>query len=599
MSTEPKVPVSAFKFIALLFIFSCAAHIAFAQDATPTPAPRGDESRSGSLSGRVMTGDGQAMPNVIILLFMVGGTPGAYRQATTEDDGTFRVSDLAPGVYRVSLRAPGYVLADESLRAAAREPRYARVGDALALTMIRGGVITGRVTNAAGEAIVGVHVRAVLVRRAGTDESPEASLARWYSTTMTNDLGVYRLYGLAPGTYIVAAGGANEFIYEVNAFEGETRTYHPSATRDGATEISAGSGEEATGIDIRYRGERGHTISGQISGGGSDAMTGISVELKHAASETVEASVYTYNRNNQNFLFDAVPDGEYIITAQTTDREANEYSAAPRRVTVRGADVTGVQVALAPSAWIRGRVRLERLNRATNAAACAESGQSALEEIIVTARRRADQTTGERPAAPLTSAPNATGEFTLRNPRAGRYRLSFALPPNDSWYIRSITLPRRATTSDAATAMASDEVIVAQNERVSDITATIAEGAAQVQGRIVPTTEGAPLPRLRVYLVPTEAERADDYLRYAEATANEEGRFTLRRLAPGRYRIFARAIPEDESGARERASERRTDAAFRAQLRREAEMTNIIIELRLCERVADYTLRYAVPTSAR
>jgi hypothetical protein len=582
---------SAVRFLALLFIISSGAHSIFAQDATP----RGEEIRSGSLSGRVMTGDGQGMPNVIVVLFAVGGAPGAYRQATTEPDGTFRIEDIAPGVYRVSPQAPSYVLADASLRAAPSAPVYARAGDTLALTMIPGGVITGRVMNAAGESLVGINVRALRVR-SDTDESPEDSFMRWQLTTMTDDRGIYRLYGLAPGAYVVSAGGINEFVYEINPFLGETLTYHPSSSRDRAAVINVRSGEEATGIDIRYRGEHGHTIRGQIARGGDSSMMGISVELKHAASDTTEATVYIYNRNSNDFLFDGIPDGEYIITARTIGIASDDYTTAPVRVSVRGRDVTGVQLALAPAAWIRGRIRLERFDQATDAEACAERGQNRLEEIIVTARRT-DRATGERTGAPMTSAPNATGEFTLRNPRAGRYRLSFALPPNDSWYIRSITLPRRApgnAETGATNNTASDEVSVAQNERVTGIDVTVAEGAAQIHGRIVPTMESQPLHnRLRVYLVPTETERADDYLRYAEAAVNEEGRFMLRRIAPGRYRIFARSVSENES------NERRADPAFRAQLRREAEATNAVIELGLCERVADYIVRYTVPTSAR
>ncbi len=38
------------------------------------------------------------------------------------------------------------------------------------------------------------------------------------------------------------------------------------ATRDTAAEVTVTSGGEASGIDIRYRGDQGHVVSGSVSG---------------------------------------------------------------------------------------------------------------------------------------------------------------------------------------------------------------------------------------------------------------------------------------------------------------------------------------------
>jgi hypothetical protein len=77
----------------------------------------------------------------------------------------------------------------------------------------------------------------------------------------TDDRGIYRIYGLLPGAYLVSAGGGGNFYALFNPYEHDVPTYAPSSTRDNASEISVTSGEE-TNVDIRYRGEPGYTISG-------------------------------------------------------------------------------------------------------------------------------------------------------------------------------------------------------------------------------------------------------------------------------------------------------------------------------------------------
>ena len=74
---------------------------------------------------------------------------------------------------------------------------------------------------------------------------------------MTDDRGYYRLYGLPPGSYVVAAGGPGQYFGSVNPFANDAPTYAPASTRDTAAEVMVRSDQEVT-ADIRYRGEPGH-----------------------------------------------------------------------------------------------------------------------------------------------------------------------------------------------------------------------------------------------------------------------------------------------------------------------------------------------------
>src|SRR5262249_22689895 len=129
-------------------------------------------------------------------------------------------------------------------------------------------------------------------------------------------------------------------------------------------------------------------------------------------------------------------------------------------------------------------------------------------------------------------------------------------------------------------------------ERKTGLILTVAEGAALLVGRVIPTTEGARLPtRLRAHLVPAEPASADDALRYAETVVESDGRFGMRHLAPGRYYLLARPAPDAESSeAQPRPAA--GGAKARANLCREARTAKVETELQACQRVTDYVLRY-------
>src|SRR5262249_40273049 len=143
-----------------------------------------------------------------------------------------------------------------------REKQY-HVGDSVSFVLIKGGVITGTVTNVAGDPVIGVHVSARMIR----DSNDRRSGRGFERRVNTDDRGIYRIYGLPAGTYIVVAGGTDEYLeWGINPFSNDLPTYAPSSTRDTADEISVRVGEETSNVDIRYRGEQGRTISGTVGG---------------------------------------------------------------------------------------------------------------------------------------------------------------------------------------------------------------------------------------------------------------------------------------------------------------------------------------------
>jgi hypothetical protein len=544
--------------------------------------------------GRVLGEDGRPLVNATVFAFTLsaGGTPAGD---TTDADGRFEVKNLRPGAYNVQVSVPGYVVVPQA-GAEFGTTRYYRVGETANITMVRGGVITGTVTNASGDAVIAASVRAVRVRKA---TERQASNFGFSTLRLTDDRGVYRLYGLEPGVYVIATGGSGQSYNVVNAYDGDSPTYYPSATRDTAAELNIHAGEELTGIDVRYRGERGHTVSGIVTGNtgdGSSNFSGVSITLSQAASGTMESFTFINGQaSDHSFALNGIADGDYILMAVRGVGNTIEALMGSRKVSVRGGDVTGLELKLESLGSLSGNVILEPPPKAE----CKGQRGSSVEELVITARSET-KAKAEDYALPLffrriPAAPNERGEFKLLNLRGGSQRLDVQLP-GDDWYVRSIALPV-AAGANTKSAMPGKTLMpgafnLKAGERLSGVTVTIGQGAASLRGRVATATEGAPLPAgLRVHLVPVEPERAAEALRYMEATVEADGQFAVGSIAPGRYWIIARkaAAPESESDERREVA---WTGAERDKLRREAESGGVKIDLQPCQRLADYVLNY-------
>jgi hypothetical protein len=559
--------------------------------------------QTGTISGRVIYEDGSGAPNLTVYLNSINANQQPARARTpgdrtaTDEEGVFKFTGVAPGVYSVNVfESKGYVRPSLS-PGETQDQRYCRLGDNLTITLVKGGVITGRVTAANGEPMVGVRVYPVMTRDAQGLPIQRQSGGR---ARMTNDLGIYRLFGLMPGTYVLHTRPESNGPF-VTPYEGNVPTYHPSSTRDTAGEITVGSGSEATGIDIRYRGERGRVVSGTVAGVGapSAGVSNVGVTLTSLSTGNVIGSSGVRPGENANaFAIYGVTDGEYEIIARHLDFNSVEAAASlPRRITVKGADVTGIELRLAPMASISGKITLE-----TAPEACENRRKSTLEEILLQSRRD-DRTSGAAASSgvpQLDIAPNEKGDFTFFNLRDGRYFLDPKLP-NDSWYVKSISAnaPAPAAASARGPARPATPIDASRNgvtlksgEKLTGLSLIVTDGAASLRGKVVAQVEGARLPsRLRVHLIPAEDAAADSVLRYAETGVRGDLSFVLNNLAPGKYWLVARVAPDDEPVDRP-SMPLAWDANERAKLRREAMAVKNEVELQACGRVSDYVLRF-------
>ena len=528
------------------------------------------EDTSGTITGQVVNDNGQPLAGAS-LFFRQMNSISTARTTTTDADGNFRLTNLEPALYTILATAPAYAPDTAAV------PTYYRVGDSVRVEMVRGGVVTGTVTNATGDPVIGVRVRAIRIRDAAGKPSRIGSREQ-----PTDDRGVYRIYGLLPGTYLVNAGGGGGFSSSMfNPYDTDVPTYAPSSTRDDASEINVRSGEEST-ADIRYRGEPGHTISGTVKMAGTSGAT---VSLR-AVGNTVPLANTFQPFGNRGFAFSGLADGEYTLRAQefTSDQSPNTAQGrlATKRITIKGANVTGVELITTPMASISGRVLLEP----SKVPECQGKRSPLLSETLVQLQRPEKEAEDEEGIyvglLGGTASPDASGVLAWRNVYLGRYRFEPRFYAR-YWYLKSIIINSAGAKPQKIDA-AANWTSAKAGDQLTGLTITLALGAASIRGHVQPGTI--------FYLVPAEPDKATDVLRFFVTDVASDGAFTLNNLPPGKYFALTQTNVDAQIATQAKLREPETEAAAaRAKLRRAAEAKKTEIELKPCQNLADYHLK--------
>lgn len=573
--------------VALLPTLSFGVAAQIQEDESKTVAPK-----TGALTGRVINENGQPVSHARV--YVTTSISFAQPRTTfTDDAGSFEVSGLDASVYNVGASAPSYITAP---REPDSLPPYYQIGDSVTIHLLKGGVITGTVTSPTSEPMVQTGVRAILIR--DSNGRPPTG-PRFQITRATDDRGVYRIYGLASGTYLVSTGGRWLYGYSSSAYDSDAPTYAPSSTRDGAAEIVVRAGEETTGVDIRYRGEPGHAVSGVVSGltaPDSDP----DVTLTQIVNGTPQATVFSFQSvDSKGFAFYGVADGDYDLIAQSYLSQGDTTASEPLRITVKGADITGIELVVKGLGSISGHMTLET----SVTPECKHKRQPLFSETLLVLRRSEKNTSRDQFAFPnlfAQSSPDKSGDFVLRNLGPGQFGLNVRFFAK-YWYLRSIARetaavqPLRGRLVNRQADAARNGISLKFGERVSGLTVTLAEGAASLRGAIK-LAQGESVPaKLYLNLVPAEKESAEDVLRFFTVPVNSDGTFVVNNLSPGRYWAFARVVGDSEpqSESRLRGPE---EAGTRAQIRRAAEAAKTAVEFKPCQNVSNYELPFKIST---
>ena len=178
---------------------------------------------------------------------VIASNPNAWdrerQRATTDQSGNYSINGLPAGTYEIQL-ARSSLTVDSMQAARSLMLSEGESVEQVDFPLVRGGVITGRVTDADGQPLIEEEVSVMAV-------DPGTSV-NTYEPLLTDDRGIYRAFGLHPGKYKVAAGregmdrgipGTMRPLYK--------QTFHPSVNEfEKATIIDVKEGGENSNIDI-------------------------------------------------------------------------------------------------------------------------------------------------------------------------------------------------------------------------------------------------------------------------------------------------------------------------------------------------------------
>jgi len=202
---------------------------------------------SASISGRVTI---KSKPAVGVMVrardFKDYDFPAKTRYtARTDQSGSFRITNLPAGTYELSSITPALVLANQLGSIVISEGEAV---EDVSLSLVPGGVITGKITDSEGEPLIAQLVRITPVYEQLTS-GHRTLLTRFQSDDSTDDRGIYRAFGLPPGKYKVSVGESSSGTKRTREFYQET--FYPSVTDVAkATIIEVTEGSETKNVDI-------------------------------------------------------------------------------------------------------------------------------------------------------------------------------------------------------------------------------------------------------------------------------------------------------------------------------------------------------------
>jgi hypothetical protein len=347
------------KIIHISLILSLLLGLKYITSAQTTPAGKG----TATISGRV-TIDGQPAPGVEVILrnYTMTGGRSLPLTATTDAEGRYTLTNVPAGNCHISAYAPAFVSPDQIDPYTFGKAMNIAEGEnveKIDFKLTHGGVITGKVSGSDGKTVIAMMVFVIRVDENGKLLNEDMHS---YSQWLTDDRGVYRIYGLKPGRYKVKAGSPSEvgrpsiFFNSGGAY---SSTFHPDAIEEQQAKIvEVKAGSEIEGVDITLaRASKGFSASGRLIDSETgkpvaSMIIGYSLNKNGRPSESM-AGLATNSRGE--FKIDRLPPNNYsVFAAPNIQNIESEMYSDSASFDITNGDVSGLVIKMYRGASISG-----------------------------------------------------------------------------------------------------------------------------------------------------------------------------------------------------------------------------------------------------
>lgn len=497
-------------------------------------AQSSDKSRSPSVNASAITGRvvgaGKGLTGASIILWRQSlaqpSDNSRVATALTDSAGNYELTNVPPGNYFIKATAPGFVTGKENQ--VFQDLRYVNVIanqniEGINFELIRHGVIKGVVTDADGKPVARTRIAILPEALApGTGPPPYAM------DLHTDDQGIFRINGVPPGRYRVAAG--DESVAGATYFgrKGYRQVFYPGAADETqATVIDIAEGTEISNVNINLgRAVKTFSVSAKIVDDQTgEPIEGVNYALQAYSNGKRIGGVGTREVSNSQgeITIQNIPAGEYSIRVPggRGSYPQGEIPAPPnlfgdsKHFEVKDSNVGEIEVRVIKGATVSGFVVVE-----------GPAGQDILSRVsqmkVVAAVLGKPGSTGS--FMPTHIKPD--GSFSFTGLRPGKLQISFQPPAVGG------PLPLRSLRIERAGVKLDRDLEIQAGDRIAGLRVVLGYGNGRIQG-VVKVANGS-LP-LGAQLIARAFQGRRDVPALGYIYVDNQGRFLIQNLPAGEY----------------------------------------------------------------
>lgn len=498
------------------------------------------------ISGTVVSDDTDRRPVRRVRVTCSGDSESAT--AITDDRGRFVFPGLAAGRYTLAATRAAWVPAAYGAKRPLRPGSAIPLADAqkieVVIPMLRGSVITGILLDHDNQPAPNTTVTAMRY----VMQNGERRLSSAGTGGLTDDRGTYRIFGLAPGDYVVSAAAPRTAPLNVPSSElriiaerntertvSLASTFYPgTASPAQAAVVTLGPAEERAGIDFALQLVPTARIEGTVAlPDGAPAPAGTQVSLlastQSVGATTALAGLRTTSVGAEaGFTFTDVPPGTYTVMSRALVPSAEPHGPArtawaSTEIAVDGDRIAGLSLGLQPGMTLSGQLRFE---------GAALKPPADLSSVRVSVQPL--QAEGTVAFAPAAASIDAQGRFVVSGITPGRYRLTASFPGSGrpgNWQLRA-AIVKGADALDAP-------FIVQAAQSIAGATIVFTDRLAELSGVVHNAAGGGPNAFTVILFPANQAHWLPRARRIQAVRPSADGAFAFHGLPAGDYLLAA------------------------------------------------------------